>query len=157
MRCIVQLQCLCFLAQKRNTAPCADLPPTGDARLHAQQQFFIRAIGIRLAGHHRPRADKAHIPLQDRQKLRQLIYACLTEKFPQLCDARVFIQFAVDFIFHYLLWCKPALQIIRIHYHRSEFVHLVRISICTFANAHVDCRPPIAQFNGKCDKKQERR
>src|SRR6266542_4356109 len=74
---------------RRHLATAVDLPPAGHAGRHLQARAEQLAVGGHLLRRQRPRADQAHLALEDVQQLWQLVEAEPAEVFPDRGHSRV--------------------------------------------------------------------
>src|SRR3954465_15878433 len=73
----------------REIGAAADLPPPGDAGLDEQPAVYVRLVARDLARQRRPRADQAHVALDDVEQLRQLVERPLAQEAADRRDPRV--------------------------------------------------------------------
>lgn len=106
---------------------------------------IFRRILLELLDEERPfgtRADNAHFPLQDIDKLRQLIQAHRAQKAPHLRDARIVLPR------HH-----RAARLLRILAHAAKFINLKLLAIPSGAHLFVKNRPLAVQLDGQCNGK----
>ena len=97
-----------------------------------------------MIGHLRPRADEAHVPLEDVEKLRQLVKAQLADEAAKARFARIALH-------------TPA-RILRVRdAHAAEFVHLKDLFFPAHALLTEDDRPGAAQLHADGDRKHDGR
>lgn len=76
-------------------AAAASLPHAGDAGQDHAVFAEVFTVAFDFLGDDRARADEAHVAADDVPELRQFIEAGLSEKGPELCDARVMFELEV--------------------------------------------------------------
>src|SRR5678815_1311490 len=93
----------------RKTIPPVHLSPPCDTGSDRMSEAFALAVIGQIFRQERPRTNKAHVPAQHVEKLRQFIEAGLPEYSPKRCHP-VFVELRLTFAF-------------TIHAHGPEFQH----------------------------------
>ena len=100
----------------------------------------------------RPRPDQTHIAFYDIVKLRKLINACLTNKFPDLRNTRVVLHLEHQPL-HLILLLQFLLSRFRVDIHGTEFINFKPPAIFPNSRLCKKDRPRRIQFYRQRDKR----
>ena len=120
------------LLKREVVAVRSDLPIAAQAWRHIQTLLLIIPILLHLAGQGRPRANNAHITLQDVPKLRKLIQTRLANKPAHASNSRVVLDFEHRAV-HFILAQKVVQFCFRIRTHGTKLVEPERFAISSNA------------------------
>ena len=109
-----------------------DLPVAAQARRHIQTLLLIIPILLHLAGQGRPRANDAHITLQNVPQLRKLIQTRLADKLAHAGNAGVVLDLEHRTI-HLVLVQKVVQFCLCVRTHGAELIELEGFAISSNA------------------------
>ncbi len=147
-------------AVEADVAAAADLPEAGDAGGRHADDGQIPANLLFLARQVRARADKAHLPFQHVEDLRQFIEAVFTDEFADMRDARIvaaeFLELLPLLLGLGVFTEEVEQDAVGIHVHRTEFIAFERLAAIADARNIVKRRAVRVQLDQNGQHEQQR-